>query len=101
MLVKLAFFMQKLKKYLKKSFCHDQQRWGGGALLDYMGRHSCYEGGHRAHGGLPPLGKTVEQSVKMEDEEDFPINVESLFTSILVKDTINYICNSRYMSMKS
>ena len=28
MLVKLAFVMQRLKKYLKK-FCHDQQRWGG------------------------------------------------------------------------
>ena len=29
MLVKLAFVMQKLKKYQKK-FCHDPQRWGGG-----------------------------------------------------------------------
>ena len=28
MLVKLAFAMQRLKKYLK-IFCHDQQRWGG------------------------------------------------------------------------
>ena len=25
-----------------------------------MGGHSCYEGGHRAHGGLgPPRGKTL------------------------------------------
>ena len=31
MLVKLAFAMQRLKKY------HDQQRWGGGQLLDFMG----------------------------------------------------------------
>ena len=28
MLVKLAFVMQRLKKYLN-NFCHDQQRWGG------------------------------------------------------------------------
>ena len=35
MLVKLAFAMQRLKKYLK-FFCHDQQRWGGGQLLDFM-----------------------------------------------------------------
>ena len=32
MLVKLAFLMQRLKKYLKK-FCHDQQRWGGTAVM--------------------------------------------------------------------
>ena len=36
MLVKLAFAMQRLKKYLKL-FCHDQQRWGGGQFLDFMG----------------------------------------------------------------
>ena len=35
MLVKLAFVMQRLKKYLKK-FCHDQQRWGG-QFFDFMG----------------------------------------------------------------
>ena len=29
MLVKLAFAMQRLKKYLK-IFCHEQQRWGRG-----------------------------------------------------------------------
>ena len=44
----------KIEKYLKK-FCHDQQRWGGGGTiqLDFMGGHSCYERGHRAHGGPP------------------------------------------------
>ena len=52
MLVKLAFVMQRLKKYLK-FFCHNQQRWGG-QFLDFMGGHSCYEGGHRAHGGSAP-----------------------------------------------
>ena len=54
MLVKLAFAMQRLKKYLK-IFCHDQQRWGGGEDNFWIlwGIHSCYEGGHRAHGGSP------------------------------------------------
>ena len=48
MLVKLAFAMQRLKKYL----CHDQQRWGG---------DRCYEGGLRDHweSPSPPLGKTL------------------------------------------
>ena len=58
MLVKLAFAMQRLKKYLK-NFCHDQQRLGGGQSLDFMGGNSCYEGGHRAHGG-PPSPPTRE-----------------------------------------
>ena len=48
MLVKLAFVMQRLTKQLK-NFCHDQQRWGEGQFLDFMGEHSCYEGGHRVH----------------------------------------------------
>ena len=26
---------------------------GGRQFLDFMGGHSCYEGGHRAHGGSP------------------------------------------------
>ena len=30
----------------------------GGQFLDFIGGHSCYEGGYRAHGG-PPLGKTL------------------------------------------
>ena len=35
---------------------------GGERFFDFMGGHSCYEGGHRAHGGPtspPPLGKTL------------------------------------------
>ena len=50
MLVKLAFVMQRLKKYLN-NFCHDQQRWG--EIFQFCGGHSCYEGGHVAHGGPP------------------------------------------------
>ena len=57
MLVKLAFVVQRLKRYQEKN-CHDKQRWGGGGgeILDFIGGHSCYEGGHRAHGGpsTPP-----------------------------------------------
>ena len=61
MLVKLAFVMQRFKKYLK-NFCHDQQRWGGGQFFDFMGGHSCYEGDIELMGGppsVPPLGKTL------------------------------------------
>ena len=42
MLVKLAFVLQRLKKY-PKNFCHDQQRWGT-IFRFYGGGHSCYEG---------------------------------------------------------
>ena len=61
MLVKLAFVMQRFKKYLK-NFCHDQQRWGGGQFFDFMGGHSCYEGDIELMGVPPvppPLGKTL------------------------------------------
>ena len=67
MLVKLAFVMQRLKKYRKNKFCHDQQRWGR-QFFDFMGGHSCYEGAHRAHGEIPshhpPLGKTLVNQTK-------------------------------------
>ena len=36
---------------------------GGGQFLDFMGGHSCYEGGHRAHGGIPPVPPTRENPV--------------------------------------
>ena len=34
---------------------------GGGTIIRFYGGHSCYEGGHRAHGGPPvrPPGKTL------------------------------------------
>ena len=34
---------------------------GGGTIFGFYGGHSCYKGGHRAHGGspVPPLGKTL------------------------------------------
>ena len=54
MLVKLAFVMQRLKKYKKIVMINKD----GGQFLDFMGGRSCYEGGHRAHAGSP-LGKTL------------------------------------------
>ena len=59
MLVKLAFVMQRLKKYLK-NFCHDQQRWGGGGNFRFYGGDTAVTRGHRAHGGVPPPGKTLQ-----------------------------------------
>ena len=61
MLVKLAFVVQRLKKYLK-NFCHDQQRWGGDNFKILWGGDSCYEGDIELMGGSPqspPLGKTL------------------------------------------
>ena len=48
MLVKFAFVMQKLKKYVTK-FLSLSTKMGGGQFFDFMG-------GHRAHGGpaVPP-----------------------------------------------
>ena len=62
MLVKLAFAMQRLKNIVKKC-CHDQQRWGGRQFWDFMGGHSCYEEGHRAHGGSPHQGKPCSEAL--------------------------------------
>ena len=42
---------------------------GGGQFLDFMKGHSCYNGGHRTHGGspsVPPLGKTLPGNTVFE-----------------------------------
>ena len=51
MLVKLAFVMQRLKKYLK-TICHDQQRWGG-QFLDFMGGTAVMRGDIELMGDPP------------------------------------------------
>ena len=58
MLVKLAFAMQRLKKYLN-IFCHDQQRWGG-QLLDFMGGDTAVMRGDIELMGGPPSPPTGE-----------------------------------------
>ena len=50
MLVKLAFVMQRLKKYLKKFLSSTKM---GGQFFDFMGGHSCYEGDIELMGGPP------------------------------------------------
>ena len=55
MLVKLAFLMQRLKKYLKK-FCHDQQRWGGTAVMT----------GDIELIGVPPVPPQLKKTLKPE-----------------------------------
>ena len=53
----------KIEKISEKIFVMINKDGGGGQFLDFMGGHSCYEGGHRAHGGPPSpppqLGKTL------------------------------------------
>ena len=36
---------------------------GGGTIFQFYGGHSCYEGGHRAHGGSPQPPPTRENPV--------------------------------------
>ena len=44
MLAKLAFVMQRLKKYLKNVLSWSTKMRGGGAIFGFNGGHSCYEG---------------------------------------------------------
>ena len=37
---------------------------GGGQFLNFLGGHSCYEGGHRAHGGPPVPPPTRENPAR-------------------------------------
>ena len=48
--VKLAFVMQRLKKYLKKFFVMINED-GGGTIFRFYGGHSCYEGDIELMGG--------------------------------------------------
>ena len=45
MLVKLAYAMQRLKKYVKKIAMINKDG-GGGTILDFVGGHNCYEGAY-------------------------------------------------------
>ena len=65
MLVKLAFVMQRLKKYLKNNFCHDQQRWGGGQFLDFMGDTAVMRGDMELMAPLPVPPSTRENPDKL------------------------------------
>ena len=60
MLVQLAFSMQRLKKYLKKNVVMINKD-GGGTIFGFYGGHSCYEEGHRAHGGPPTRENPVQR----------------------------------------
>ena len=61
MLVKLAFVMQRLKKYLKK-FLSWSTKMGGDNLSILWGGHSCYEGDIELMGGSPspPTGENPD-----------------------------------------
>ena len=60
MLVKLAFVMQRLKKISKKIFVMINKDGARDNFKILWWGHSCYEGGHRAHGGIPPVPPTRE-----------------------------------------
>ena len=59
MLVKLAFAMQRLKKYLKEC-CHDQQRWGK-QLLEFMGGRAVMRRDIEIMGGPPTRENPVQR----------------------------------------
>ena len=72
MLVKLAFAMQRFKKYLK-IFSHDKQRWGGGGGNNFWilwdGTIFGFYGGDIELMGVPPLGKTLHISCMVMSSE--------------------------------
>ena len=61
LLVKLAYAVQRLKKYLKR-FCHAQQRWEG-QVLDFVGPYSSW-GGPPTWETLPGLGRLQKSVVQ-------------------------------------
>ena len=72
MLVKLAYAMQRLKKYLKK-ICHDQQRWeGGGASFRFCGRgtQSSWGPPSQSHKGKPGYGTSEATKVSCSSTLD-------------------------------
>ena len=58
MLAKLAFVVQRLNKISEKFFAMINKD-GGGAIFGFNWGAQLLWGGHRAHGGVPPLGKTL------------------------------------------
>ena len=63
---------------------------GGGEFLDFMGGgHSCYEGGHRAHGDppVPPLEKTL--ALKMSK-----LLCLQTFFSLMSNNAVSYMLDS-------
>ena len=60
MLVKLAFAMQRLKKYLKKC-CHDQQRWGGDNFWNLWGDTAVMRRDIELMGGSPTRENPVQR----------------------------------------
>ena len=75
MLVKLAFAMQRLKKYLTKNVVMINKDGEGNNFWILWG-HSCYEEGHRAHGGSPHQGQPCSEArfgLKSTECADFQV----------------------------
>ena len=59
--VKLAFVMQRLKKYLKKIFVMTNKDGGGGTILRFYGGDTAVmRGDIELMGGIPPVPPTKE-----------------------------------------
>ena len=93
MLVKSAFVMQRLKKISEKIFVMINKDRGG-TIFQFYGGHSCYEGGHRAHGG-PPIPPTRENpGVWFGKGKNPHIQLPSYFTN---KSAFEYSFNHYFL----
>ena len=82
MLVKLAYAMQRLNKYLKKFVMINKD--GGKQFLDFVGGgHNCYEGGIIAHGEVLPVGKTLIDPLKTTCSRQFAISMPEVTSNHL------------------
>ena len=66
---------------------------GGGAFLGFMGGHSCYEGGYRAHGGPPQsplLGKTLKIHTQSAVQYLYPPESFIIITYVLFTTYVRY-----------
>ena len=91
MLVKLVFVMQRLKKISKKKFVVINK--DGGQFLDFMG------GGHRAHGGVHPLGKTLPDSKSQGDLHSSTHSSGNLLVLELIHETFPTFSSLKFQTL--
>ena len=94
MLAKLAFVMQRLKKYLK-NFCHDQQRWGGGGdnFKILWGDTAVMRGDIELMGGPPSPPPTRENPGLL------PLPIKNRFKSFSILDVCQTWISKEFLSI--